>query len=176
VTLVSKEAVEQNMEKLARVDRVWLLLEADLKNALGHTRTQIYGAGSGSEIPAMVVENGGEYWLTIMRGGHANPLDFVRTEMIRVGYRIEEETLWRDVWYDLASTDVEQARQQKVVENVEEVNVRLLAEGASSYSAGPWQDRWPVQEQGQLPIAIEVTMNFKEFGEITRLYSLVKGE
>ncbi|WP_158658142.1 type II secretion system minor pseudopilin GspJ [Agarilytica rhodophyticola] len=179
----SKEAVEDNLAKLARVDRVWLLLEADLKNALSHTRRQTLGPGSGSDIPAMVVEDNSEdYWLTLLRGGHANPLNFVRTEVIRVGYRVEDDVLWRDVWYNLASVDSELAQQRKVVDGIENIQVRLLSPDASSFSAGPWLERWPQQQAsegegaGGLPLAIEITMEIEGYNEVKRLFSLVKGE
>lgn len=180
-SITSKEVVEDNLAKLTRVDRIWMLLETDLRNIVPGEQRQVYGAGSGDVIPPMVVDvDSGHYWLTLLRGGHANPLYFPRTEMIRVGYRVEDKTLWRDVWYDLASVDQEQARQQKVVENVEEIEVRLLPHSATSFTAGPWVETWPAQtlqqSGGKLPLAIEVTLKLEGYAEIKRLFGLVKGE
>lgn len=179
-TIGSKEAVEDNIAKVTRIDRAWLLLEADLRNVINHTTTRTFGPGSGETIPSFVVEEGGDYWMTVLRGGHANPLNFPRTELIRVGYRVQEDTLWRDVWYDLASTDVDQAKQQKVVDNVEEVLVRVLPRNATSFSAGPWSDRWPALNAGnannELPLAIEVNLKLRDEAEIKRLFMLTKGE
>ncbi len=180
-TIGSKEAVEDNIAKVARIDRAWLLLEADLRNVINHITTRTFGPGSGESIPSFVIEDGGEdYFMTVLRGGHANPLNFPRTELIRVGYRVQEDTLWRDVWYDLASTDVDQAKQQKVVENVEEVIVRALPRNATSYSAGPWSERWPAlnarQANNELPLAIEVSLKLRDEAEIKRLFMLTKGE
>lgn len=180
-TIRSKEAVEDNLAKLARIDRAWLLIEADLKNTLSHTRRQTLGPGSGGELPPMVIENGGDdYWMTILRGGHANPLNFIRTEVIRVGYRVEDDVLWRDVWYNLASVDSDEAQQQKIIDNVENIEVRLLPPEATSFSAGPWSDRWPQQRSDEgvagLPFAIEITMELEGRSEVKRLFSLVKGE
>lgn len=178
-TVNSKESVEENLARLARLDRTWLLLETDLRNVVSAARRQVYGPGSGSDIPPMVVDNsaGGGYWFVVLRGGHANPLNFIRSEVIRVGYRLEENTLWRDVWYDLASVDVDQARSQKIVEGVERIEVRILSDQAQSFSSGPWVDRWPREDNVlALPMALEITVEFERYGEIKRLYSVVKGE
>ncbi len=178
-TIKSKEVVEEHLEELARIDRAWLLLEADLRNLVNFQVTQAYGPGSGSQLPSLVLTNTeGDYWMTMLRGGHANPLGFVRTELIRVGYRVEEETLWRDVWYDLSSVDVEQARQQKIIEGVEQVEVRVLSPVATSFSAGPWLDVWPNPggNPADSPMAVEIKLTLKdEEHDISRLFALVKG-
>ncbi len=177
-TIKSKEVVEDNLAKLARIDRAWLLIETDLRNALAHVTQQTAGPGTSDDIQPLVLENGGDYWLTVLRGGHANPLDFLRTELIRVGYRLQEETLWRDVWYNLGSVDVEQARRQKVIDDVELLEVRALSPQARAFGSGPWLDRWPqagASRDVMLPLAIEVKLQLREQAEISRLYSLVKG-
>lgn len=187
-TVRSKEVVEEHLSDLARVDRAWLLLETDLRNIVNQKIIpQGYGAGNGLP-PLVLANNEGEYWMTLLRGGHANPLNMIRTEMIRVGYRVEEETLWRDVWYNLTQTDQEEARQQKIVDGVERVEVRILSTQATSYSAGPWIDTWPStavtgssNNSGgtstvPMPHAIEVKLKLldREY-EITRLYSMLEG-
>lgn len=173
----SQRVLKENMKELARLDRVWLRLENDLHNIVNHSVRQQYGPGSGSILPPLQAESGGDYWLTIMRGGHSNPLNFVRTELIRVGYRLEDETLWRDVWYNLSSVDEEQSRGQKIIENVERIEVRLLKRNASSFSGGPWLDRWPEADVNafEMPLALEVTLKLEDKAEIKRLFSIVEG-
>lgn len=177
-TIRSKDVVEDNLEKLARVDRAWVLIEGDLRNALSHVTQQSLGPGTSEAIAPMILQNGGEYWMTMLRGGHANPLNFPRTELIRVGYRVQDETLWRDVWYNLGSVDVDQARQQKIIDKVELVEIRILPPTANSYSAGPWLDQWPQlggKQDVLLPMAIEVTMQLKDQAQVSRVFSLIKG-
>lgn len=177
-TINSKEVVEEHLQELARIDRAWLLMEADLRNVVNFQVTQTYGPGSGGTIePLMLSNNDGDYWMTLLRGGHANPLGFIRTEMIRVGYRVQDETLWRDVWYDLSSRDVDKARQQKIIEGVDSVEIRALSPTANSYSAGPWLDRWPEgQNPADSPLAVEIKLTLKdEEHDISRLFALVKG-
>ncbi|MFL0811073.1 MAG: type II secretion system minor pseudopilin GspJ [Agarilytica sp.] len=181
-TVRSKDVVEEHLADLARVDRAWTLLEADLRNIVNQSISPP-GYGAGNAIPPLVLGNNeGEYWMTMLRGGHANPLNLIRSEMIRVGYRVEEETLWRDVWYNLAQTDQEEARHQKIADGVERVEVRILSNQASSYTAGPWVESWPsgVNAGGanniSMPHAIEVKLKLldREY-EIVRLYSILEG-
>ncbi len=179
-TISSKEVVEKHIKELAKIDRAWLLIEADLRNMVNHQVTQAYGVGSGGKLPPMVLANTDEkYWMVVLRGGHANPLNFIRSELIRVGYRVQEEILWRDVWYDLGSNDVDQARQQKIIDGVEGVEVRILTPAATSFSGGPWTDSWPFQgaNPDDMPLAVEIKLRLKgDEAEISRLFALVKGK
>ncbi|MFT5082170.1 MAG: general secretion pathway protein J [Lentisphaeria bacterium] len=177
VTVDSKDVVEKKLKEISRIDRMWLLMEADLRHVLNYKFKQSYGSGSGSELPALTIDNGGGYFLVLLRGGHANPLNFNRSELIRVGYRVENKTLWRDVWYDLSSNDEDNARQQKIIEDVEILEFRALSTQATSVSAGPWLDQWPQAAQaGALPLAVEVNLELEGHEPIKRLFSLVLGE
>lgn len=178
ITIESKEVVEAKLKELSRVDRAWLLLEADFKNALGYAKRQALGPGSGELLPPLVVERNGDYALVLLRGGHANPLNLPRSELIRVGYRVEDETLFRDVWYDLGSIDQDESRKQKIIDGVERVELSVLSDRATSYSAGPWLDNWTLEEQvsSPMPLAVKVTMKLEGYEEITRVFALLKGE
>lgn len=176
-TIRAKEVVEESIAKLARIDRAWLLMENDVRNILNHSVTQL--SGRTLELPPLVLGNvEGLHWMVILRGGHANPLNFRRSELIRVGYRVQEEILWRDVWYDIGDSEVEEARQQKIIDGVEKVEVRILSSTATSFSGGPWLETWPESSNRSpnMPIAVEVKLTLKgEDTDITRLFSLVDG-
>ena len=174
----SSESTEAALKRLAAVDRIWVLLENDVRNAIPQTVLPIYG----DPIPAVFVEESDDYWLTIMRAGLANPLHQPRTEIVRVGYRLEDGAVWRDTWYDPRKTDQEDTLQRKIMEGVEDLIIRVLPPPptASSLAAGPWYMRWPNPNAGAvspatLPLAIEITIEHEEFGEIKRLFSFIAG-
>ncbi len=177
-TIRSKVIIEEHIADLARIDRAWLLIEADIRNMLNHSVSQT--SGRGGQLPALVLANTEEeYFMTILRGGHANPLNFIRSELIRVGYRVQEEILWRDVWYNIGSSDVDEARQQKIIEGVDKIEVRILSPKANSFSAGPWLETWPPAggNSVNMPIAVEIKLLLKDDeSEITRLFALVNGQ
>ncbi len=180
-TIASKEVVEQHIEDLNKIDRAWMLLESDLRHFVNHWSTQTYGAGSGGGLPPVVVDpTPGGYQLVLLRGGHANPLNFMRTELIRVGYRVEENVLWRDVWYNLSSTDVDEAQQRKIIDGIESVEIKILPPTAKALDAGLWVDQWlPTKgsQDGEVPMAIEITLQFAESEiEIKRLFAMVAGK
>lgn len=171
----SATATREAMERLAKIDRTFFLIEQDLRNVLPRQVAPEFGEAL---PPLQAAMRGQEYWLTVLRGGFANPLYQLRTEEVRVGYRYVDNEIWRDVWYDIRLTDQRESRQQRLLDNVREMNLRILAANASSLAAGPWLQDWPPTGLGgqmALPRAIEVTLELDDMGEITRLYSLLPG-
>ena len=172
---VAERSSEVNQEKLAEIeqlDRIWVLLENDLRNVLSYDRISSYG----DLVPAMQVDDRDLHWLQFFRGGRTNPLYFPRTELGRVGYRLENEALWRDSWIDPANPDPDLAFEQKLLEGVDSVEVRVLLPDARSVEDGPWTDEWPPRDVVDvLPIAVEVTIIFEDEREITRLIGLAPG-
>ncbi|WP_075186981.1 type II secretion system minor pseudopilin GspJ [Teredinibacter haidensis] len=171
----SKEISEEKMRDLLQFDRAWVMLENDLRNALSHAN----GNEFGEPTNCMEVSYGGDYNLIFLRAGRANPLGFPRTELARVGYRLEENVLWRDTWVDAWSParDIDYARQQKLLEGVEDMKIRVMHTRAQGYDEGPWVEEWPGGEPpGVLPLAIEITLETENRGEITRLFSLSLGK
>lgn len=169
---IAQQRTKHKLEQMQRLDRAWLSLETDLRNAIGRVLFSSYG----DAIPAMLIDQSEEDWLTFLRGGRPNPLHFYRSEMARVRYRLEENVLLRDMWNDPANMDDDLAYTQKLLEGVEEVQVRILPPGARSVYEGPWVDDWPPQQaQGAIPRGIEITMVMQDGGEITRLFALAPG-
>jgi general secretion pathway protein J len=168
-------ATREAMDRLAAIDRTLFIIETDLRNAVPKTLRQRFG----EVLPALYVAESDDYWLTIMRGGLANPLHQRRTEEVRVGYRYIEETIWRDTWYNPAETEQDKAQQQKLLEGVRDMVVRVLPTGPGvSIAGGPWYNAWPApgRPADQLPVAIELTLTLEDMGEIKRLYSLLPGK
>ncbi len=112
VAISSSEATQEAIDRMAKVDRVWVLFETDLRNAIP-TMPRVSGS---KPIPPVFVEPSDDYRLTILRAGYANPLKLPRTEMVRVGYRFEDSVLWRDTWINIAANDEREARPQIVIE------------------------------------------------------------
>lgn len=171
--MMNSEATEEANKRIAEVDRIWVMLETDFRNAI----PKLQNSRQGTPLPAMrVSDSSDDYWLTLLRGGLANPLLQPRTEMVRIGYRIEDKTIWRDTWYDIRMTDQTDARSRKILEGVEDIKIRLLSPRATSLSAGPWELDWPARNRpDSLPLAVEITFELEDFGEVLRLYSLYPG-
>lgn len=178
VTANSREVIDKKVKEIERLDRVWMLIEGDVRNIVGAVKSTI---GRGDPIPAISIDADETYWITLLRGGNANPLNLPRTELIRVGYRLEDDTLWRDSWIDASNPDTDLAKKQKLIEGVTEILVRVMPrEGAKTVANGPWVDRWPQDSDATkfavLPMALEITITFEGIGELKRLFALPKGE
>jgi len=166
------EATRANLDRLQRLDRAWLALEVDLRNAV----SRVYRGDYGDLVLPLKVEDDDEDWLSVLRGGRPNPLHFYRSELTYVSYSLDENTLVRRSWIDPANQDEKLAHQQKLLEGVEEIQIRVLPPGARSVKDGPWLDEWPPkQAPAALPQALEITMEMETEGEIVRLFSLVPG-
>jgi len=173
VTERSREVSEDRLRSIQQLDRVWLMLESDLRNALGYKAL----TNRGDIIPAMKITYSEDYWLNLQRGGKANPLGFFRTELVRVAYRIENEVLWRDTWYDTGNIDPEQARKQKLLEGIERVEVKVLPDTAKSVDDGIWIEQWPPENKVEtLPLALRITFEIEGRGELDRLFILQPGK
>lgn len=170
----SAAATREAMARLAEIDRTFFLIDQDLRNVIAKSIPPEFG----KPLPPIYVAESDDYWLTLMRGGFANPLYQPRSEEVRVGYRFLDEEIWRDIWYNPKLTEQEDARQQKLLRGVENMNVRVLVTNATSIAAGPWLQAWPPANganQQPIPSAIEVTLELADMGEVTRLYSLLPG-
>jgi len=165
-------ATREAMDRLAAIDRTLVMIETDLRNAI----PKVLRARLGEPLPPVYVTQSDDYWLTVMRGGMANPLYQKRTEEVRVGYRYLDETIWRDIWYNPMQLEQEEARQLKLLEGVTFLQIRVLPQTATSLAAGPWLDAWPPNTGNtDLPLAIEVTLTLEDMGEIRRLFMLLPG-
>lgn len=167
----SAAATREAMERLGKIDRVFVLLENDLRNALPVVRPRSFG----QPLSPLYVTPSEDYWLTILRGGYDNSLFLPRTEEVRVGYRLVDDVLWRDTWYNPTLSDQEDARPGKLLDGVKTLTVEVLDTTATSLVSG-WLRDWPkTQGSPELPRALRITLELEEMGEITRLYSLLQG-
>lgn len=165
-------ATREAMDRIAQIDRTFVLIETDLRNAIPKQVNDSFN----QPIPPMYLSDSDDYWMTIMRGGLENPLFLPRSEEVRVGYRYMEETIWRDTWYNPRNTEQDDARQQKILSGVTTMSVRILPGNATSIAAGPWLQQWPPNQSDQsLPLAIEVTLELEDMGEVIRLFSILPG-
>lgn len=168
------ELAQLRSQNLRQLDRVWVLLEADARNAIAQQQLSSFS----QLIPALRIERGDQYPLMLLRGGHANPLLLPRTEVIRVGYRFEEEKVWRDTWINSHNLDEELSRPQLLIDGVEEFSFRALpkAPRGRSVNEGPWFETWPEQAGAdELPLLVEVTLKLKNAEPITRYLSFLSG-
>jgi general secretion pathway protein J len=171
------EISERRAQQVRDLDRVWVLLENDLRNVISAPARSV-NAGS-NVIEAMKIDATEQYAFRFLRGGQANLLNMPRTELLRIGYRLEDEVLWRDSWIDPYNPDPELARPERLLDGLIAFEVMALprAPVGRSVESGPWLDAWPSPNSGQayLPLAVEITLRFRDERELRRLITLAAG-
>ncbi len=170
---VATEATQRTSaaaERINHIDRALQLLETDLRHAVSRSSKDSLGIDTAAFIGA----EGSEYLLRFVRGGWVNPLNQPRSELQRVAYRLADDTLWRDYWFNVDDTGAQEPRQLDILQDVTDIRLRFLPNSVTSLGSGQWQPLWPVRGGNltELPAAVEVTVELEDMGEITRLFAI----
>jgi len=126
----------------------------------------------GDTQPAVHAGNTGITGMSLTRAGLRNPQGLSRSNMIRVHYRLSDNSLIRSQYKSLDRISESDKFDRQLMSNVDDLEFRFLD---SKYQ---WVNFWPpvtVNTQGSqvnLPKAIEITISHQYLGKITRLISL----
>jgi general secretion pathway protein J len=162
------EYAEQRLNRLREVQRAVQTLCQDLEQLEPRPVRQPLGDG---QMPALQVTDTLDYRLQLTRAGWSNTAGLPRPTLQRVGYRLDENQLWRDHWPVLDRTLVVEPVEQRMLDGVRSITFRFLTANRD------WVDRWPAQQVGgrtdrSRPAAIEVVLELEDWGEIRRLVEI----
>jgi general secretion pathway protein J len=166
IVLNQQAATEVQADALAKLQKVYLLLERDIEQVVPRPVRDQYG----DEQPALT---GGEA-LELTRGGWSNPAGRLRSSLQRVGYAYEDRHLVRYSWAVLDRAQDSEPQRQPLVGDIEEMTIRYLA------GNDEWEDRWPnpiAANDGEvtataLPRAVEITLDHEKFGPLVWVFRL----
>jgi general secretion pathway protein J len=150
------------LQQVNTIERVWLLLAADLQHAsarhaakpatgvdalamtdvLAHGRPALLSQGGASLfLPSILQRPGAQLWL--VRTGWSNPLQQQRSELQRVAYRVVDGELFRDYWPERNQrlTDAP-AGSLRLLQGVESLSFRFLPVGVLP-GEDTWSREWP---------------------------------
>jgi len=170
--LSSRDSVEGNTARLAELQRTALSLGNDLRQSTrrgirdeyGDPRSPMIGTAEASDVDGIRLE--------LTRAGYPNPLGATRSNLQRVAYTIEDNTLYRLTWPNLDRAPDSLPHKARLLGGLNALSLRFL-----DYDNN-WHDQWPPfqsQVSLTLPHAVEVTLELDDWGDITRLYSLAGG-
>lgn len=165
------EGVETQTQRLVDIQLPFTVLERDLRHAVLRPIVDEYDTPQ----PALA---GGElerFLLRLTRRGRANPTNAPRGDLQRVRYVLENRELWRESWGVLDRTDDTAGFQRTLLLNkVARVQLAFLdgksAGAATSPLGGEWVDSWDRMEA--LPLAVEVTIELEDIGELRRVIAI----
>jgi len=160
------EYAEQRLERVREVQRAMQTLGQDLGQIEPRPIREPLGE---ARMPAVLAGDAAEYRLQFTRAGWSNTGGLARPTLQRVGYRVDQDGLWRDHWNTLDRTlSVEPAR-TRLLGGVRSVRFRFMTAQRS------WVERWPVNEglpgadDRLRPAAVEVIIELEDWGEIRRV-------
>jgi general secretion pathway protein J len=119
--------------------------------------------------PALRAEAGSVQIANLTRSGWTNPAGVTRSTLQRVTYLLEDQKLRRDYWVVLDRTLNEKPVSVVLLDRVREVKLRFLDGNRR------WHDQWPPlgylgpDAPRVLPVAVEITLELEDWGEIVRL-------
>jgi general secretion pathway protein J len=169
--IAASESTQTDAAQLRSIDRLLELLERDISMVVARPVSSEYGEFQ----PALrggVVE--GEL-LLLTRAGWPNSRQQLRSELQRVRYRSSGGTLWRDYWERTDPAPGMQPISTSLATGLEAIRLRFLSPGAGSVAAqsSEWRESWQTTTRSdRLPLAVEVVLEVKAWGEIRRLMVL----
>lgn len=119
--------------------------------------------------PALRADARSEELAELTHSGWSNPGGMPRSTLQRVIYRVEDKKLVREYWYVLDRTLSGDPARAVVLNNVERASFRFLDNNRR------WHEQWPpigysAPDVLRLrPIAVEITLELEDWGEIKRL-------
>ena len=115
---------------------------------------------------AAVAVNEGYYPIEFTRQGWNNPLQRARSELQRVAYVVEGDSLERHVWFVLDRAQDSEPVAQALMAGVNALTIYLVMPNGDRVESISGDDL------SELPVAVEVTITTDTWGDLTRLYDL----
>lgn len=166
--LFNKEVVDKELTRLSDIQRSMLNLERDINQAIDRPIRD----GLGGNIPALTGgQNIDSTILELTRNGWRNPAQQSRSQLQRVAYSLEDNQLIRLYWYHLDHLQDAEPVRRILLKGIENIEIRYLET--------EWENTWPKLSNdstpdvtSSLPRAIEITIELKDWGKITRLFKV----
>ncbi|SEP16177.1 type II secretion system minor pseudopilin GspJ [Aquisalimonas asiatica] len=165
VMIDNRERVADHADRLAAVQTAVALLERDLQQAVARPIRDPMGDPRAAMLSDDLAA------LEFTRSGRSNPLGVRRSELERVAYRIEDDTLVRLSWDALDQPPEPPRRDRALLDGATDISLRFMDDDAQ------WRPTWPpagaLPGSPQLPRAVEITITLDDMDTITRVLGLV---
>ncbi len=163
----SEELTRENTSRLNQIQKAVLVMDSDFRQVAPRAfRTNGEEASPYWLVWQDYLLDSDSKGLLFTRLGWSNPnQQFPRGEVVKVGYRMMNKQLQR-VWWRYPDTVAG-----------DQGTVLPLLDGVTSFSArfltgDGWQDNW--DRQNALPDALSVTLTLEDYGDITRIYPMIR--
>jgi general secretion pathway protein J len=179
--LAGVERTRATADRTSEVGRAWMIISRDLRQFAARPVRDEFG----EEEPAMTGGPLARHPLSFTRAGWHNPNALTRSNLQRVNYRLEDQTLWRESYPVLDRAGDTTAQEVRLLEGVEQFTLGFLgslstvetAGGGTTLDTRDWAENW-VPDFGDAsallapPVAVEVRLQLVDWGEMRRVYEL----
>src|SRR6187549_2318502 len=121
------EHTQQTLERVSEIQRAVQMLTQDFEQLEPRPVREPLGDG---RSPALLADAATEYRLQLTRAGWSNTAGLARPTLQRVGYRLDQDGLWRDTWPVLDATLTVEPTRHKLLGDVRTVSFRFLQSGS----------------------------------------------
>lgn len=163
--IASDQQTEQIGDALKNMQRTLIIMDSDFRQMLARQ----YRNG-GDESEENLLEFGDDLLdsesqgIRFVRGGWINPQQlFPRGEVVKVGYRIQDEKLERIRWMYPDDSSATEPAVMPLMEGVTSLRFEVKGENG-------WQKDW--DDPLAMPKAIRVLMDTERYGQLSRVYLL----
>ncbi len=164
--LENSKSSQQALKRLQQIQQTVSVLNRDFSQIIQRSIRDEYG----NKQPYLSAGNNVDNLVEFTRGGRVNPANLLRSSLLRVAYRFDDEKLVRLQWPQLDRAQGIEPKQTRLIDNVENFTLRFLDENAE------WQEQWPPlntgSESAQGIAAIEIVLQLTDWGDIRRLYAM----
>lgn len=165
--LRTTEAIDARAHALRALQLAWLWLERDLEQYVDRPVRGEYG----ETRPALRLATPEGDLVVFTRDGWSNPLGEARSGLMRVAYRLQDETLYRRWWTVLDRAQDSRAIARPLVQGVIGVRVQVLDDHRRWHAQWPPLDRDP-QAPPLRPLAVELRLETRDYGTLRWLFRL----
>lgn len=164
--ITTKTSSEKISTRVSEIQLAIMRVSNDLRQTVDRSVRDEHG----DVIAAMKLDRG-KNKLEWTRAGYRNPAGLKRSNLQRVSYVLEDKTLFRLVWPVLDRAQDTEVMKSEVLTNIENIEWRFYNNEST------WITEWPQNEGKEkilsLPNAVEINIDFNDFGKIRRLILLV---
>jgi general secretion pathway protein J len=175
------ERLRENTDRIYAVNRAFMIISRDLRQFTARPVRDEFG-----EIePAFTGGELARFALSFTRTGWHNPNGHPRSNLQRVNYRLEDDGLWRDTYPVLDRTADTEPNSVLLLPGVETLQLAFLGtleelqtqSGSTAPDTRNWQENWVSEGSApgavlDPPVAVEIRLQLREWGEIRRMYAL----
>ena len=163
----SKTHTENALNRLKELQMTMLTLSNDFQQLSSKNGNDALGG----RLLNLTTQNS-DYTVSFTRNGWRNPANRPRSTMQRVAYRLDDDKLIRTYWTHVNRADDDNKVERTLITNIESLDIRFYDDKRQ------WRTNWPIAanlasaEPIPLPLAVEVTLNMGDWGEIKRLFKV----